>query len=141
MQKAVNTKLAFRNPAQLGRITLMLSESVGAHPKDPKAAYQEFLRRIQSIKTDDTRKKAVKILSDLIWKNGTSDREAPVGAGLQYLPLVKDLKEPYNCFSGEGHAETAFETEMAAFWSDYLMAVLVQEKYNLKHEEESHEED
>ena len=141
IQKAVNTKLAFRNPASLGRVTLMLSESVGEHPNDPKAVYLEFARRIQSIKTDDTKKKAEKILSDLIWKCNSPDREVLDSAGLQYLPLIEDLREPYSCFVENRHPEDAFETEMAALWSDYLMAVFVQEKYNLKHEEGSHEED
>ena len=141
MQKAVNTKLAFRNPASLGRVTLMLSESVGSNPNDPRAAYLEFVRRIQSIKTDDTKKKAVKILSDLIWEGNSPDSEALDAAGLKYFPLVEDLKEPYSCFIEKEHSEDAFETEMTALWSDYLMAVFVQEKYNLKHEEESHEED
>ena len=141
MQKAVNTKLAFRNPASLGRVTLMLSESVGENPNDPKAAYQEFVRRIQSIKTDDTKKKAEKILSDLIWKGSSPDSEALDAAGLKYLPLVEELKEPYSFFIEEGYSEDTFETEMAALWSDYLMAAFVQEKYNLKHEEGSHEED
>lgn len=141
MQKAVSTKLAFRNPASLGRVTLMLSESVGENPNDPKAAYQEFVRRIQSIKTDDTKKKAEKILSNLIWKGNSPDSEVLDAAGLQYLPLIEDLREPYSCFREKGHSEDAFETEMAALWSDYLMAVFVQEKYNLKHEEGNHEED
>lgn len=141
IQKAVNTKLAFRNPASLGRVTLMLSESVGEHPNDPKAAYQEFVRRIQSIKTDDTKKKAEKILSDLIWKGNSPDSEVFDAAGLRYLPLIEDLRELYRCFREKGHSEDAFETEMAALWSDYLMAVFVQEKYNLKHEEGNHEED
>ena len=141
MQKAVNTKLAFRNPASLGRVTLMLSESVGENPNDPKAAYQEFVRRIQSIKTDDTKKKAEKILSDLIWKGNSPDSEVFDAAGLRYLPLIEDLRELYRCFREKGHSEDAFETEMAALWSDYLMAVFVQEKYNLKHEEGNHEED
>ena len=141
MQKAVNTKLAFRNPASLGRVTLMLSESVGSNPNDPRAAYLEFVRRIQSIKTDDTKKKAEKILSDLIWEGNSPDSEALDAAGLKYFPLVEDLKEPYSCFIEKEHSEDAFETEMTALWSDYLMAVFVQEKYNLKHEEESHEED
>lgn len=141
MQKAVNTKLAFRNPASLGRVTLMFSESVGENPEEPKAAYQEFVRRIQSIKTEDTKKKAEKILSDLIWKGNSPDSEVLDAAGLQYLSLTEDLKEPYSYFIEEGHSEDAFETKMAALWSDYLMAVFVQEKYNLKHEEGSHDED
>ena len=119
----------------------MLSESVVENPNDPKAAHQEFGRRIQSIKTDDTKKKAEKILSDLIWKGSSPDSEALDAAGLKYLPLVEELKEPYSFFIEEGYSEDTFETEMAALWSDYLMAAFVQEKYNLKHEEGSHEED
>ena len=141
MQKAVNTKLAFRNPASLGRVTLMLYESMGSNSNDSGAAYLEFVRRIQSIKTDDTKKKAMKILSDLIWKGSIPDTEVLDATGLKYLPLVEDLKEPYSFFIEKGYSEDTFETEMAALWSDYLMAVLVQEKYNLKHEEGSHEED
>ena len=141
MQQAVNTKLNFRNAASLGRITLMLSESMSENPKDPKAAYHEFVRRIQSIKTDDTRKKAEKILKDLVWEKKNADSEALDAAGLKYLPLTEELREPYDsCKEAEGSKES-FETAMAALWSEYLMAVLVQEKYNLKHEEESHEED
>ena len=81
------------------------------------------------------------ILSNLIWEGNSPDSEALDAAGLKYFPLVEDIKEPYSCFIEKEHSEDAFETEMAALWSDYLMAAFVQEKYNLKHEEGSHEED
>ena len=42
---------------------------------------------------------------------------------------------------GKNLWQKSFEQAMSELWSEYLMAAFVQEKYNLKHEEEGHEED
>ena len=55
---------------------------------------------------------------------------------------MEGLKAPYEYFLKEGETgQKSFEQAMSELWSEYLMAAFVQEKYNLKHEEEGHEED
>ena len=56
----------------------------------------------------DTKKKAAKILSNLIWEGNSPDSEALDAAGLKYFPLVEDIKEPYSCFIEKEHSEDAF---------------------------------
>ena len=141
LQKAANTKLNFRSASALGRITQMLSESVSENPADSQAACRKFVHRIQSIKTDELRKKAEQIWNGMIWTGRLSDQGVPAPEGLKYLSLVEELREPYDDLVKYGDSAKTFEEEMALLWSDYLMAILIQEKYNLKYAEEHHEAD
>lgn len=137
MREAVRTKLKFRNPAVLGRVTLMLSESIQEYPDDCEARYKDFLKRISSIKTEETRKRAETVLREKICKGEALDKNC-----LVYWKQVEGLKAPYEYFLKEGETgQKSFEQAMSELWSEYLMAAFVQEKYNLKHEEEGHEED
>lgn len=161
MMDAVRQNRNFGNVAALGRVTLMLSESLGAFPDDPAGAYQDFSRRIHSIRTRETREKAEETLYQLIWDETVPEGETPDREHLKYYSLVEELEPLYRSLqrqdtessidsAGSEEAEdreTAadrtdtenrndeFLAEMAGLWGGYLYAVLVQEKYNLKHRE------
>lgn len=120
MQKAVSADLKFKNPAALGRITLMLTDSINAYPDDPKERYSDFLARIESIKTEETKTRAKDVVSEWICKGKIIKSD-----NLCYAETVKEIKELYG-------DDKRFDEEMLNLWNDYLMAVLVQEKYNLK---------
>ena len=130
--QASQKRLELANPAALGRIMLMLSESVNACPDDPRGQYEDFSRRISSIKSTDPRDKADGALRE--WICGPEGYEG----GLKYAEYVEDLRELYDGLLRDGHSEDAFDKEMYRLWSTYLMAAFVQEKYSLKQKEGSH---
>ena len=119
-KEAVSADLKFKNPAALGRITLMLTDSINAYPDDPKERYSDFLARIESIKTEETKTKAKDVVGEWICKGKKIE-----SSNLCYAGIVEEIKRLYS-------DENSFDEEMLNLWSDYLMAVLVQEKYNLK---------
>lgn len=125
---AVKSELYFPNAASLGRVTIMLAGSLAAYPDDAKESYHDFVRRISSIKTDHVRRKAESILEKQI---------GDVGDGsLKYSSLAEDLKILYDGLS----QDDSFEEAMEKLWGRYLMEMLIQEKYNLKHREIGNEE-
>ncbi len=143
MQQAVNAKINISNPAALGRITLMLSESMNAYPADPDKRYQDFCERIDSIKTKELKKKMESILDEMICqrdveeivRNGVVERKIfKISKDkLKYSSNVERMKEIgglYKKISGTGAPN--FQEEMKKLWSDYLMRILIQEKYNQK---------
>jgi hypothetical protein len=184
LREGVNTdlqkrQLQFDNPAALGRIMLMLAESMDKRaedlvdlkkerrevPKKPEdkteeaaeyielLRYVDFIKRIDSIKKKSLKDKAADIVSTYICKiekleetkrdPKEPDRDFDVsasarkfdGGSLEYLDDASELESAYVFF---GQSESAFKKEMAGLWSEYLMAILVQERYNLKHREDSH---
>lgn len=181
LRRAVNTdlqkqQLQFDNPAALGRIMLMLAESMDKRVEDLEALkkelkepedkteeaaeymgvlrYVDFIKRIDSIKKKSLKDKAADIVSKYICKiekleetkrdSKEPDKDFDIsasarkfdGGSLVYLKYAEELESAYVFF---GQSESAFKKEMAGLWSEYLMAILVQERYNLKHREDSHE--
>lgn len=136
MLQAVRTQLNFENSAALGRVTLMLSESADAYPRDAEKRYEDFAKRIASIKKEELKDKAGEILRKYICNGETLKSES---CCIKYWRIVKKLEDPYKKLLTEKDPADAFEKEMSGLWSEYLMAMLVQEKYNLKHREGSHE--
>ena len=136
MRKAGRAKLEFVNPSALGRITLMLANSINAFPDDFEGRYRDFRHRISSIKNQELKKKAENILGQWICR-----KEEISVSSLQYIPREEnlskagedgELRELELLYQKAGGSEEEFEKELAKLWSNYLMAVLVQEKYNLK---------
>lgn len=132
LRHAAEDRKKFSNSAALGRITLMLSESMAQ--VDEEAQYRDFVTRIRSIKKEDVKEQAGKLLSQWICKGDGFGR-----CDLNYLPLVEKLRKPYALLCGAEGMAAPFEQEMRKLWSGYLMAVLVQKKYNMKYTEVSHE--
>lgn len=130
MLQATQQNLHFPNAASLGRVTLMLAESLEQFPEDYQQSYKDYCQRIDSIKTKEIQQKAKKLLSDLIGKPDQPD-------GLKYYTQLKDLERLYDELAED---TGTFVEQAAGLWGDYLMAVLVQEKYNLKKAEQKSEE-
>ena len=189
LRKAVNTDLReqhmqYDNPAALGRVMLMLAESMNKESEDLEhlknelkdklkkmekkpedkimeglehtelLRYADFINRIDSVKRKETKNKTENIVSKYICKieklNQTErEQKEPdkdfniiasvcnyASGSLEYLKYVKELESIYLAF---GRSEDDFKKKIEGFWSEYLMAILVQERYHLKHREGSYE--
>ena len=129
-REAVKSNISVKNPAALGRITLMLSESVSQCPNKPDQAYTDFCKRIGSIKTKATEEQMKKIKNDWI-----CEEESLSVDRLKYISKIQKWKAVYeeNLLCAEDSAKRdEFNQKLKNLWSDYLMAILVQEKYNIK---------
>ena len=116
--------------------------------------YADFINRIDSVKRKETKNKTENIVSKYICKieklNQTErEQKEPdkdfniiasvcnyASGSLEYLKYVKELESIYLAF---GRSEDDFKKKIEGFWSEYLMAILVQERYHLKHREGSYE--
>lgn len=185
LRRGVNTDLQkqglqFDTPAALGRIMLMLTESMNKKMEDledlkkelkealeeqedkPEEAaeyievlrYIDFIKRIDSIKKKSLKDKAADIVSKYICrieklKESKRDPKEPekdfnisasaknfAGGSLEYLKYAEELEDAYVFF---GKSANGFKKELEGLWSGYLMSILVQERYSLKHREDSHE--
>lgn len=126
--QALNTEISIQNPSILGRITLMLTESINAYPDDPENAYRSFCKRINDIKTEDKKKTILEIKDRLICDNDKLDFEH-----LKYVKYVETLMKEYLKLMGTEKDET-LEVEVKKLWCNYFMNILVCEKYKQKRE-------
>ncbi len=88
----------------LGRITLMLKESIGEHRGDPREQYKSFAERILSIESNVAREEGVRLLKEFGSSNNREEWE------LKWQAAERD-------------------PDREAMWSDCLMQVLVMTKY------------
>lgn len=104
-----------------GRITMMLRESLDMYPKDAdhEKALDEFVRRIASIKSDGIRSEAEKLVKQIANGSG-ADRNWIFGS---------DAKEEGEELRRLGFTEEEIGAMMHGLWGEYLMTVLVQDKY------------
>ena len=96
---------------QIGRVTLMLKESIN-EGIDDETIKKEFKSRIVSIKSDLTRSKV-----DKLYMNAKNACEASLES--------KHAKE----LETLGYKQNEIEKMMKECWSEYLMQILVYEKY------------
>lgn len=125
MRKAVHANLKFPNSSSLGRIILMLIDSINFFPSDPVKRYEDFSDRIDCIKKKETKTKAISLIQTWI----CADKKKISLNSLKYLPEIEDMRALY---VKAGAQTDRFEQDIIEIWSDYLMAILIQEKYNLK---------
>ena len=114
----------------LGRVTLMLKESVEENRKDPERAFTEFGNRVESIKTDSLRRQVTdNILSRIGKKNQSTGRPEWKFNMDEFCKSLNLYKEPEYKILKELSGEEELEKLVAAQWPKYLITVLVQMKY------------
>ena len=108
-----NNNLANISASAIGRITLMLKESLSENPTDPDAAKEDFRNRIESIKTDSVRNEGEKIykkVTNLKVPEGVLENELAYMLG--YQNGVRDLRG-----------------KIGKHWGEYAMVILTLQKY------------
>lgn len=102
----------------MGRVTLMLKESLNEHENNERAAKEDFDIRVDSIKRVDERKE-IKRLLETAWP---SENEMSVG-----LKTLLEVSEKY--------CSMDYQKIQENLWGAYLMSVLVYCKYRLNHKD------
>lgn len=118
-EKALECKMPGITAATLGRVTLMLKESLEKNRKDSKAALKNFNQRILDIKRDSEREKLKTFLDQCVdvekeWIQGVEK--------IEEYKLLKKLGTP------------DWERKVKELWGIYLMQIFTYQKYNLKRE-------
>lgn len=114
------------NSAALGRVILMLTESREEKKADADETYKEFLDRIDTIKSENTRERAKKLVSKYICS--IKDKKLDF-AQLRYKDNVdKTMSTWYQKLADE---ET-YEKMLKDCWMDYMLLILTGIKYGLK---------
>ena len=141
--EAIKIEKEIKNSSTLGRITLMLTESINQHPDDMGAAYSCFEQKIRSIKDKDKREAIVNIKDELIckgefkydslrythFKDSTESKESTDSTEFQSLiDIYKEIQMI------EKQAE--LEREIENMWGGYFMNYLNHENYRHQKERE-----
>lgn len=132
------------NSAALGRVTLMLTESVSQYPSSSKTAYRAFRKRINTIKTDDTRDKANALVNQYICDT-VSDKEETQEelTVMMYQSMLEasNTERNYCEWYREIFGEDAYQTMLKDCWADYMLLILTGMKYRLKNDERNNKEE
>ena len=122
----------------LGRVTLMLKESLSANKTDIKKAFQEFANRVESIKSDSLKREIRNVILD---KFGS--KEADAGSpfeckwtfhGFDRLEENSQCKTEWQTLRDIGYEEQEIKTCVDARWGDILETILISQKYGMKGE-------
>lgn len=114
--------------ASLGRVTLMLKESLDLHKQNADKAFEDFVTRVMSIKRDNTRKELEKYILKLVAKDGGSSNSLEKWQRKNFklpedkLELVKQLKLDVD----------EIQKLVNDVWGEYLLLLLTNEKYMKK---------
>lgn len=118
------------NPALLGRITLMLTESLNENRTDMEQAFYEFRGRIASIKRDRELEKTVTFLKAWICSGDSAenlvlDVDKMVNGNEEALPAYQKLKQ---------FGASDLKKKIENTWGQYLIYILAYQKYAIKQE-------
>lgn len=123
----------------VGRITLMLKESLNECRNDPEEAFQNFGMRIYCIKRTSEKEEAFGLLQKVLMKDGLPEKKYQIDIekmlktkeGTSLEKMNKVLKE----YSGE-----EYKQHVVRLWGDYMNSILTYHKY-LKKDENSRGKD
>ena len=121
--------------ATVGRLDLMLRESLGEHGADPECAFKDFCLRVQSIKRKKEQEEAFRLLRQVLLKDGRGEDNS-------YKLDLEKMTEVY----GDGElkktagllkkysTEEEYRRRLSGIWGVYMENILTYHKYLKKHE-------
>ncbi len=127
--------------ATIGRLNLMLLESLDTYRTNHQQAFKDFCTRISSIKRKREREKAFDLLYKILLKDGYKediyelDFEKMAGPrGDSYIKDIEGLLKKYT-------TQPEYQSILTGIWGEYIENILTYHKYLKKHEggKEHHE--
>ena len=121
----IDNKIKVSNTSA-GRFVLMLKESTAAYRNNSDEAFMDFVKRIESIKSDATRKEGEKLYQSV----GTSKGIGEASLYMKETAVNSDkLSKWGEKFNAIGIKPPRISKEKKARWNEYVMAILVDRKY------------
>lgn len=120
----------------VGRLSLMLRESLNQHRNNPDQAFQDFCSRIASIKRTREREEAFRLLLATVLKNekmketGKYELDIPKMISGEDDSRLEELQKLLRKYLSDEELGTA----MAAIWGVYMENILTFHKYRKKQE-------
>lgn len=120
----------------VGRLNLMLQESLNEYRGDPKQALKDFCRRISSIKRKREKEEAFRLLRSIVLadieENEKEEYKIDVGkmTGYQSDPRLQKMWECMRLHAEEDDCRK----RLANIWGVYVGNILTYHKYLKKHE-------
>lgn len=118
------------NASTIGRITLMLEESLNSE-SNPEKAFKNFCDRIASIKRTKEQQEAFCFLREIILKDGDTKEIDFEKMERGSNGILADIKK----ISVEYLSEKKYQDILLNLWGKYLMTILTYHKYRKKHEQ------
>ena len=122
-------------PSTVGRLNLMLQESLNEYRSDPEEALKDFCCRIDSIKRKKEKEEAFRLLRSILLpdadENGTQEYRIDVSKMTRYQDTR--LQEIWKCMR-KYEAEEECKKRLADIWGLYVGNILTYHKYLKKHE-------
>ena len=120
---ALSEKRVMVTNTALGRITLMLRESLDNHKNDPEAAFQDFKIRISSIKSDSAKREGEKLVKHIEeWRKKAKESSAAAPDAPDEIREMKSI----------GLTADEIHGMLDGSWGDYMMTLLTVMKYEGK---------
>ena len=124
----------------IGRLGMMLRESLEEYREDPKMAFDEFCRRIASVKRTKEREEAFRFLCRLLLKSRNHKNlyemdfeKMTADRGDSEDPELLKIKELL-----QSHVtEEEYEERLSGIWGVYMERILAYHKYSKKQEGDS----
>lgn len=136
-ENSLATRKINLSPSTLGRITLMLRESVSAYKDNSIEAFEDFKKRLDSVKREEEKKEAAKFLSEYICEDKIVSMVETVKISDMKLDVKKVIGSSssasykiYNKMKNFGIKD--IEKKITIRWSEYLMNILTYQKYAAK---------
>ena len=109
--------------SELGRVTMMLNESLAENKDDYKKAFAEFVKRVDSIKTSDV-KNAIKekVLVKVAKGNQFNGMSQYADSEMEEVKWLQKI----------GYEAKEWEEELDQLWGEYLRVLLTGKKYDMK---------
>lgn len=136
-ENSLTTRKINLSPSILGRITLMLRESVSAHKDNYIEAFENFKKRLDSIKREEEKKEVAKFLSEYICEDKIISMVETVKISDMKLDVGKIVGNSssasykiYDKMKNLGIKDV--EKKINNRWAEYLMNILTYQKYAAK---------
>lgn len=120
--------------ATVGRVNLMLQESLNEHRNEPDKAFADFGSRVASIKRVKEKREAFRLLDQLMRRKSDDEgqneldlRKMTNGRGDDSLREINELLARYT-------NKEEYQKRVAGIWGTYMEQVLTYHKYLKKHE-------
>lgn len=118
--------------ATVGRLDLMLQESMNAYRARPEEAFRDFCRRIGSIKRKKEQEEAFRLLDRVLTKNAGDVRELDLDKmtgsfGDGNLIAMREMLREHS-------TDEEYRKRLTGIWGRYMETILTYHKYLKKHE-------
>ncbi len=128
-----NSKLNL-TPSTIGRMSLMLQESLNAYRSDSEQAFIDFCSRINSIKRKKEKEEAFRLLRSVVLEDTDENKKEEYKIDIRKMTAGRaELQKIWKCIC-QCVGEEICKKKLVNIWGAYVKNILTYHKYQKKHE-------